>query len=52
MKAVQQICRIAFRVLALQRIVGEVFPDNLASARVLENNGSRLEEKKGGEVMM
>ena len=37
--------------------IGEVFPENLASARVLEKNGFRLEETKaeaiikGGKVM-
>ena len=30
--AVRQICGIAFRELALERIIGEVFPENLASA--------------------
>ena len=33
-EAVRQICGIAFRELALERIIGEVFPENLASARV------------------
>ena len=49
-EAVRQICGIAFRKLALKRIVGEVFPENLASARVLEKNGFRLEETKAGAV--
>ena len=49
-EAVRQICGIAFRKLALERIVGEVFPENLASARVLEKNGFRLEETKAGAV--
>ena len=47
-EAVRQICTIAFQELALERIVGEVFPENLASARVLEKNGFRLEETKVG----
>ncbi len=34
-EAVRQICGIAYRELALERIIGEVFPENLASARVL-----------------
>ena len=41
-EAVRQICGIAFRELALERIVGEVFPENLASARVLDKNGFRM----------
>ena len=43
-EAVRQICGIAFQELALERIIGEVFPENLASARVLEKNGFQLEE--------
>ncbi len=31
-EAVRQICGIAFQELALERIIGEVFPENLASA--------------------
>ena len=56
-EAVRQICEIAFRELALERIVGEVFPENLASARVLEKNGFWLKETKsvaivkGGKAM-
>ena len=50
-EAVRQICEIAFRELALERIIGEVFPENLASARVLEKNGFRLEETKSGAVV-
>ena len=56
-EAVRQICEIAFRKLTLERIIGEVLPENLASARVLEKNGFRLEETKaeaivkGGEAM-
>ena len=50
-EAVRQMCGIAFRELALERIIGEVFPDNLASARVLEKNGFRLEETKAGAVV-
>ena len=42
-EAVRQICRFAFRELALERINGEVFPEDLASAPVLEKNGFRLE---------
>ena len=36
---------------ALERIIGEVFPENLASARVLEKNGFQLEETKVGTVV-
>ena len=50
-EAVRQICKIAFRELALERIIGEVFPENLASARVLEKNSFRLEETKVGAVV-
>ena len=50
-EAVRQICTIAFQELALERIIGEVFPENLASARVLEKNGFRLEETKVGAVL-
>ena len=50
-EAVRQICGIAFRELVLERIIGEVFPENLASARVLEKNGFRLEETKVGVVV-
>ena len=50
-EAVRQICGIAFQELALERIIGEVFPENLASARVLEKNGFRLEGTKVGAVM-
>jgi len=50
-EAVRQICGIAFQELVLERIIGEVFPENLASARVLEKNGFRLEETKVGAVV-
>ena len=50
-EAVRQICGIAFQEFALERIIGEVFPENLASARVLEKNGFRLEETKPGAVV-
>ena len=50
-EAVRQMCGIAFRELALERIIGEVFPENLASARVLEKNGFQLEETKVGTVV-
>ena len=50
-EAVRQMCGIAFRELALERIIGEVFPENLASARVLEKNGFRLEETKAEAIV-
>ena len=50
-EAVRKICGMAFQELALERIIGEVFPENLASARVLEKNGFRLEETKAGAVV-
>ena len=43
-EAVRQICGIAFQELALDRIIGRVFPENVASGRVLEKNGFQLEE--------
>ena len=53
-EAVRQICGVAFQELALERIIGEVFPENQASARVLEKNGfpenqasARVLEKNG-----
>jgi len=50
-EAVRQICGVAFRELVLECIIGEVFPENLASARVLEKNGFQLEETKSGAVV-
>ena len=50
-EAVRQICGVAFSELALECIIGEVFPENLASARVLEKNGFQLEETKSGAVV-
>lgn len=50
-EAVRQICEIAFQELALEQIISQVFPENVASARVLEKNGFRLEETKTGAVV-
>ena len=50
-EAGRQICGIAFCEMALERIIGEVFPENLASARVLEKNGFLLEETRAGAVV-
>ena len=50
-EAVRQICEIAFRELALDQIIGQVFLENAASARVLEKNGFLLEEMKTGAVV-
>jgi len=50
-EAVRLICGIAFRELTLERIIGEVLPENLASARVLEKNGFRLEETKAEAIV-
>lgn len=47
----RQICGVAFSELALECIIGEVFPENLASARVLEKNGFQLERTKIGGVV-
>ena len=43
-EAVRQICGTVFQELAFDRIIGQVFPENVASVRVLEKNGFRLEE--------
>ena len=45
-EAVRWICEVAFRELALERIIGEVFPENLASAR---NKGRRRPEGRKGD---
>ena len=50
-EAVRQICNLAFQELALEKINGQVFPENVASARVLEKNGFQLEETKTGAVV-
>ena len=50
-EAVRQICEIAFRELELQQIVGNVFPENVASARVLEKNGFQLDGTMAGAVV-
>ena len=50
-EAVRQICGFAYQELALERIIGEVFPENQASARVLEKNGFWLERTKIGGVV-
>ena len=50
-EAVRQICEIAFRELDLQQIIGNVFPENAASARLLEKNGFLLEGTMEGAVV-
>lgn len=50
-EAVRQICGIAFQELALEQIIGQVFPENVASARVLEKNGFQLEGMMEGAVV-
>ena len=50
-EAVKQICEIAFRELELQQIVGNVFPENVASARVLEKNGFQLNGTMTGRIV-
>ena len=50
-EAVTQICEIAFRELDLQQIVGNVFPENVASARVLEKNGFQLNGTMTGSIV-
>ena len=51
-EAVRQICGIAFQELDLDRIIGQVFPENAASARVLEKNGFQSEETTVGKVII
>ena len=50
-ESVRQICEIAFRELELQQIVGNVFPENVASARVLEKNGFQLNGTMTGSIV-
>ena len=50
-EAVRQICEIAFRELELQQIVGNVFPENVASARVLEKNGFQQNGTMTGSIV-
>ena len=50
-EAVRQICEIAFQELALEHIIGQVFPENVASARVLEKNGFQFEGTKAGSIV-
>ena len=50
-ESVRQISEIAFQELALEQIIGQVFLENVASARVLEKNGFLLEEMKTGAVV-
>ena len=38
-EAVKQVCTIAFKVLSLEQITGNVFQPNIASIRVLQKNG-------------
>ena len=49
-EAVRQISESAFQELALDQIIGQVFPENVASARVLEKNGFWPQETKVGAV--
>ena len=50
-EAVRQICEIAFRELEFLQIVGNVFPENAASARVLEKNGFQQDGVEAGYVV-
>ena len=50
-ESVRQICEIALRELELQQIVGNVFPENVASARVLEKNGFQLNGTMTGSIV-
>jgi ribosomal-protein-alanine N-acetyltransferase len=38
-EAVKQVCTIAFKILSLEQITANVFPQNIASIRVLQKNG-------------
>ena len=38
-EAVKQVCTIAFKDLSLEQITANVFPQNIASIRVLQKNG-------------
>ena len=38
-EAVRQVCTIAFKILSLEQITANVFPQNIASIRVLQKNG-------------
>lgn len=42
-EAVRQMCALAFRELTIIRITGLVYEENIASRKVLEKNGFRLE---------
>lgn len=42
-EAVKQICQLAFTKLGILRITGYVYQPNIASQRVLEKNGFKLE---------
>ena len=50
-ESVRRICEIAFQELALEQIIGQVFPENVASARVLEKNGFQQDGVKAGTVV-
>ena len=50
-ESVRQISEIAFQELTLEQIIGQVFLENVASARVLEKNGFLLEGTKTGAVV-
>ena len=50
-ESVRQISEIAFQELTLEQIIGQVFLENVASARVLEKNGFLPEEMKTGAVI-
>ena len=38
-EAVKQVCTIAFKILSLEQITANVFPQNIASIQVLQKNG-------------
>jgi len=38
-ETVRQVCTIAFKILSLEQITANVFPQNIASIRVLQKNG-------------
>ena len=46
----KSIGEIGYMILTLDQIIGQVFPENVASARVLEKNGFWPQETKVGAV--
>ena len=47
-EAVRQICEIAFQEMALEQIIGQVFPENVASARCSRRMDSDWRRRRPG----